>query len=449
MQIYNTLNFNLLCDFFALMQDMPTAIPDLQDNTIYLICVTEEWGSAVASLGHNIETSQFRDCWHYKFKVERLVLDEVFLPDSIKKHIEAGYNTILPLNTPDKETKSYMLCKVNEPAHLELCAALMMVDAQTIQDKSAMDAFVKLYNDDKEKAFDEWSRMLDYKCAKPFDVHSTISFKGKYASAPSKYPFMQHEYTFPKNLKTDYEDHLARIAGISGTIKKLDKPQSNHELETAEKDFQLVVEGLTLGEKHQLLLELSKAIPAKRLSDIWNSVANRKQKGEKTKVGIEVRMKLPVLDNGSPDRLQGDVRTYLVDQNGQYHLLNFANNSATIIYIANLLFYKQGNSNKSLDIPRNELAFRKLYELVYLCDGKEAFDKLMCRISKTEVDYEGKAKSRVFNSIANCITEKCRLLGINPSAYIVSDEIPLAINPTLIKFAPELEEELGKITFNE
>lgn len=436
-------------EFNTIIETTEYPIHQLQDNTIYIVCITEEWDNAVDELQRTIDTACFRDCWHYKFKAERLEMDEVSLPDNIKEHIYAGYNVIMPLYTPDVETMSYMLCKVAEPSHLELCAALMMVDAQRIQDESSMNAFVQLYQEDKEKALDQWSRMLDYQCAKPFGVHP-VSFRGKYSNQPSKFPFFQHEY-IPKNLKIDYEEHLARIMGISNTVKHLDKPQNNQELEIAEKDFQTICEGLKESEKNELILELSKAIPGNRLKEIWQNVTDRKMKGLHSKVGIEVRTKLPVLDNGHPDRLQGDVRTYMVDQEGKHYLLNFANNTSHTIYVMNLLYYKRNNGElRILDIRRNEQAFIELYGLIYSDNGgKDAFDKLMCRISKTEIDYEGRAKNRCFNSIINCITEKCRQLGINPSPYIVDNQSPLMFNHNLIKFAPELEEELGKITFNE
>lgn len=446
----DTSNPNLLHDFFLILEDLSTIIQGLLDNTIYIICVTEEWGNAVVSLQHNIEVARFRDCWHYRFKAEKLEQDEVSLPENIRQHIGAGYNIIMPLCTPDVETKSYMMCKVDEPAHLELCAALMMVDAERIQDQSAMNAFVQLYAEDREKAFDEWSRMLDYKCAKPFDTHS-VSFKGKYSSRQSKFPFLKHELDIPKNLKTDYEEHLARIMGISDTVKNLDKPQNDQELEIAEKDFQVICEGLKESEKNELILELSKAIPEERLKKIWQNVTDRKAKGQNSKMGIEVRMKLPVLDNGRPDRLQGDVRTYLVDQDGKYHLLNFANNTAHTIYVMNLLYYKRSNGElRSLDIRKNEQAFIELYGLIYSDNGgKDAFDKLMCRISNTEIDYEGRAKSRCFNSITNCITEKCRQLGADPSPYIIDDHLPLTLDYNLIKIAPKLEHDFDRVVFNE
>lgn len=437
-------------EFNALIETTQYSISQFHDNTIYILGGTEEWDIAVANLQNSIETTKVRVFWHYRFKAERLEQDEVPLPDNIRKLVEAGYNVIMPLYTPDAENKSYMLCKVDEPTHLEFCAAMMMVDAQNIQDQSSMNAFIRLYNEDKEKAFEEWSRSKDSVCAQPFNVPS-VSFKGKYSSMQSKYPFLQHEYDIPKNLKNDYEERLSRIMRISKTVKMLDKPQNDLERQTAENDFQVICEGLRESEKNELILELSKAIPEDKLKEIWQTVTDRKAKGQNCKVGIEVRPKLPVLDNGHPDRLQGDVRTYMVDQDGKRHLLNFANNTAHTIYVMNLLFHKQNKGKlQNLDTRKNKEAFIKVYNQIYPKEerGDEVFDKLMCKIGTTEIDFEGREKSRCFNSIVNCITEKCRQLGIDSSPYILDDERPPMFDYNLIKFAPKLEEKLSTIVFN-
>lgn len=444
----------MVCDlqsgFFAQIVVCDLTIPGLEDNTIYIKCVDETWDKAVEALKESYDKSKFRDCWHHKFGYMRITLDVMECPVSIAAKIDDGYNVVTPLYTPDRQDKLYIVGKVDDPSHLELCAALMMVDAQKIEDSSSMQAFVDTFNKDPEKAFAEWNQLLDYKSARPFSSAS-ISFKGKYSSKQSKYPFLKHDYNLSKMELGSYEDQLSKIMGISDIVKKLDMPTDNQELEVAEKDFQCVCEVLKDSEKNELLLELSKVIPDEQLKGIWQAVTNRQYKGQKSTVRIEVRPKLKVYDGNRTDRLEGDYRTYMVDSKGAYHLLNFANNTAHTVYIMNLLYHKQNPGQlQSLDIRKNKAAFIKIYNVIYLGnkDGRDAFEQLMCRLSNTVIDYDGKAKSRCFNSIVNCVTEMCRKLNIDPSPYIADAERPLTFNPQLIDIAPELMRDFKSITFN-
>lgn len=151
-------------------------------------------------------------------------------------------------------------------------------------------------------------------------------------------------------------------------------------------------------------------------------------KARKSTTRIEVCPKRVI--NCSRDKFQGDLRTYMIDKNGNYHLLNFSNNVAHTIYIMNLIYLKRhGNKQQPLDIKE---AFIKTYDLIYMGNAEEEYNKLMCRISAIEVDYEGRAKSRCFNSIANCLYDICNEINVDASPYIVDDKMPITINPDLV-----------------
>lgn len=446
---YNPLNITLQSSFFATVEEVKELPPYIRDNHIYIICEDELWANAAVVLAQSWEESKHREGWHYQFRIMPCDAHVEGLPKDIAKRVADGVNIFMPLYTPDRQEKLVLVGKVDGMEHLGLCVGLLMADAQAIQDRYSLQAFVDTFNKDGEKAFEEWNKLLNYKYAKPLSPASSISFKGKYSVKQSSYPFLKNEVIIPKNDIENYELQISRIMGIADTVKKIEKPKSDKELQTAEKDFQYLCETLKVAEKNELLLELSKAIPEQRLCDIWQSVTNREYKGKKSKIRIEVCPKLKTYDGEHIDRLQGDVRTYMVDEDGIRHLLNFANNTAHTVYVMNLIYYKQSRQLQALDITKNREAFVKTYNTIYLgdMDGSEAFDKLMCRVSKNEFDYEGRAKSRCFNSIANAVSDMCRRLNVSSSPYVVDDKRPLTINPNLINIARELKPNLETLTF--
>lgn len=447
---YNPLNITLQSSFFATVEMVKELPPYIRDNHIYIICEDELWANAAVVLAQSWEEYKSREGWHYQFRIMPCDAHVEGLPADIAKRVAEGVNIFMPLYTPDRQEWLVLLGKVEGMEHLELCVGLLMADAQAIQDRCSLQAFVDTFNEDGERAFEEWNQLLNYKYAKPLSPASAISFKGRYSVKQSSYPFLKNEVIIPRNDIENYELQISRIMGIADTVKKIEKPKSDKELQTAEKDFQYLCETLKVAEKNELLLELSKAIPEQRLCDIWQSVTNREYKGKKSKIRIEVCPKLKTYDVEHIDRLQGDVRTYMVDENGIRHLLNFANNTAHTIYVMNLLYHKKtGGKLRPLDIRINREAFIQTYNTIYLgdMDGSEAFDKLMCRVSKNEFDYEGRAKSRCYNSIANSVSDMCRQLNIDPSPYILDDKRPLTINSNLIHIARELSLNLETLTF--
>lgn len=84
-------------------------------------------------------------------------IDELSLSSEIVGKVRGGYNILMPLNTPDRAEKVYLVGKADEPRALELLTAILTVNAQAIEDECSLYAFVNTFSVDVSKAREIWA----------------------------------------------------------------------------------------------------------------------------------------------------------------------------------------------------------------------------------------------------------------------------------------------------
>ena len=196
-------------------------------------------------------------------------------------------------------------------------------------------------------------------------------------------------------------------------------------------EYVKICQGLSVVDKNELILELSKRIKDKRiLAEAIDAVIN---KAKTSRLKIELIGKA---SGGKIDgrRIHGDWCTYLVDDNGNRQWLDFEP-AAHVIYIMNLINRINNPDTPSIvDVCKQEEAFVSIYNAIYDGDGKEQYKRLV-----TDEKYGSKRLTECYKIIANCVNIHCSFFNESPSPYVTTLEKPLTINSKSIEISEKFK----------
>jgi hypothetical protein len=317
---------------------------------------------------------------------------------------EEKANFILPLYTPDKSEKQYLIVRSEEKdlfAHIPL----MIYTSERISKYSIMEQ-MKWYGQDNPEAMQDFIK----------EEVDTDAFWKRYAAASASN--MMHPTFGMAVSKAALKDKL----GIKGKITHLDKLKmmerieenfvKSHRDELADAELMVVFSSMDVHSLRKFANMLNKNQRSK-LAEI----ANVKKLAENASTWLEVRFAGKI---ESGHRTKGRYRLYITDGKKD-ELVEFDSSDSFLVYLLFLIDKVLKDEVDTLDFDKYKDLFVKLsWEVYRFCDGEEHFKK----ITKGR-DDKGNAKERrlsdCLGDIKISVSDACNKLGALPAPYIIED----------------------------
>ena len=311
---------------------------------------------------------------------------------------------IMPLYTPDKSEKKYLVVRSEEKdlfAHIPL----MIYTSERISKFSIMEQMKWYGQDNPEEMRDFIKEEVD-----------TDAFWKRYAAASTSN--MMHPTFGMAVSKAALKDKL----GIKGKITHLDKLKmmdrieenfvKSHRDELADAELMVVFSSMDVHSFRKFASMLNKNQRSK-LAEI----ANVKKVAENANTWLEVRF-VGKIESGH--RTKGRYRLYITDGKKD-ELVEFDSSDSFLVYLLFLIDKVLMDEVDTLDFDKYKELFVKLsWEVYRFCDGEERFKK----ITKGR-DDQGKARERrlsdCLGDIKISLSNACNKMGALPSPYIIED----------------------------
>lgn len=425
--------------FFAKLICRERAIEGLHDGTLYILTDNRcEWNDAVCEVQESIKRSRARALWHLPYSIEALNdLSSLKSDKRLLEYIENSepeYNLIMPLYTPDRNYKCYFIGRVDEIEHLNAAFGFLTVDAQKVCDECSFAAFATSIETAPDNAKQVWMKLIDYNSRNMLPNGEQISFRGKYNTSVGEYTFLGKGFEKMINIpKIEYADLISSLRKFPDTVEAISKRSTNNSSFNELMEYVKICHNLSVVDKNELILELSKRIKDKRvLAEAIEAVIN-KAKSSRLKIRLVGKASGGRIDGR---RMHGDWCTYLVGSNGRMQWLDFEP-ASHVIYIMNLIHrVNNPNTPSVVDISKHERAFISIYEAIYEGDGEEQYKRLICNVEKKNGEgYERKRLKDCYKIITNCVNIQCSFFNESPSPYITNFDKPLTIDPNLIEIS--------------
>lgn len=317
---------------------------------------------------------------------------------------EEKANFILPLYTPDKSEKQYLIVRSEEKdlfAHIPL----MIYTSERISKYSIMEQ-MKWYGQDNPEAMQDFIK----------EEVDTDAFWKRYAAASASN--MMHPTFGMAVSKAALKDKL----GIKGKITHLDKLKmmerieenfvKSHRDELADAELMVVFSSMDVHSLRKFANMLNKNQRSK-LAEI----ANVKKLAENASTWLEVRFAGKI---ESGHRTKGRYRLYITDGKKD-ELVEFDSSDSFLVYLLFLIDKVLKDEVDTLDFDKYKDLFVKLsWEVYRFCDGEERFKKITKGRNK-----EGNARERrlsdCLGDIKISVSNACNKLGALPAPYIIED----------------------------
>lgn len=359
---------------------------------------TEVFGMLMEKMG----ASQLLNDYKFDIINESLSFDnQPLLKTAIN---EEKANFILPLYTPDKSEKQYLIVRSEEKdlfAHIPL----MIYTSERISKYSIMEQ-MKWYGQDNPEAMQDFIK----------EEVDTDAFWKRYAAASASN--MMHPTFGMAVSKAALKDKL----GIKGKITHLDKLKmmerieenfvKSHRDELADAELMVVFSSMDVHSLRKFANMLNKNQRSK-LAEI----ANVKKLAENASTWLEVRFAGKI---ESGHRTKGRYRLYITDGKKD-ELVEFDSSDSFLVYLLFLIDKVLKDEVDTLDFDKYKDLFVKLsWEVYRFCDGEERFKKITKGRNK-----EGNARERrlsdCLGDIKISVSNACNKLGALPAPYIIED----------------------------
>jgi hypothetical protein len=429
---------------FARLICREQAIDALEDSTLYILTDdNKEWNEAVQKVRESIQNCISGALWHLPYSIEALTDLSVLKSDEslweYLENTEPSYNIIMPLYTPDRGYKCYFIGRIEELRHIEPAFAFLTIDAQKVYDECSFAAFAASIEAFPEEAKEIWMKLIDYNSRNLLPSSGQIAHRGKYKDTPvSEYTFLgkgfEKKIDFPR---MSYADLLDSLNKFPDTIEAIIQNTDNTSPMSEYMEYMKICQTLSPTEKNELILELSKRIPDKRvLAEAIDAVMN-KAKSSRLKIRLVKKVGEKKLDGR---RMHGQWCTYLVDKDDESkkQWLDFEP-VPHVVYIMNLI-HRSKDQNKEtasvLDISKHSKTFIAIFDAIYGGGGKEHYDRYFTNsIAKNAEKYDSKLLKQCYKIIKNCVNIQCSFFNESPAPYITDYDKPLTVDPVLIELS--------------
>lgn len=457
--------------FFAKIICRQQVVEELRDGTLYVLTNgRSEWNDAVVKARESVSQDPIVSTLHVPCSIEALTdLSPLHKDENLVEYMtEAvqGCNMIMPLYTPDRPCKCYIVGKICDCEDVEMLYSYLIFDVQHIYDECSFAAFATAIESDPESAKKVWVELLDsgkpdvqVPIGRQIPTGGKIAFRGKYNTTASEYPFLGKGYEkMPEIPKLNYVDLISSLKKFPDTIESISKSADNGGSSDWKMEYAKICQNLSVVDKNELILELAKHINDKKVLAAAIDAVINKAKSSRLKIRV-----CPKADDGAIDgrRTHGDWRTYLVEERmcmghkvETKQWLDFEP-AAHVVYIMNLINrINNPDSLSVVDVSKNKEAFVAIYDNIYEADdvddvdgdvegegdvgvtaGARQFERLFPEEESKRKSECSKRLRESYKIITNCVNLQCSFFNENPSPYVTNFDKPLTISAQNIEFA--------------
>ena len=165
---------------FAQLITREHGLDTLNDGTLYVITGNNpQWEEMVEKIKVHIQDSIFDPMWHLPYNIVALKDLYILEKDEIlMQHVQGKSNLLMPLTTPDRDTKLYFTANLSDVSNLEAMFAIMTVDADKIYQECSFAEFASIIGRDIEAARKKWMELINSN--KTIDLGHTVQsvFRG-------------------------------------------------------------------------------------------------------------------------------------------------------------------------------------------------------------------------------------------------------------------------------
>ena len=314
---------------------------------------------------------------------------------------------LMPLFTPSKGEKQYLLLKTEEDK-LDSDMAMMLYTSERIS-KHSMNELLKEFALDAPEQF----------CDGLKEIAKSEKFWKNYFVSLANEVFHP---TFGMRASEPKIKEVLKIDGIITHQKKnemLDRMMDNINSfrksndEKAEAELTYVLSTLDIESLKKFLTRMSK----KQLETFFKT-ANPKVLAEESTMKLEIRYEGKIDPVRKAD---GKYRLYLCKQNYEDVQVHFGRREAFILYLIYMIDKHERDTVDTLKIESFKNQFKSLYEVVYAKDGAgQRFDK-MVRHTDSEGNPQQAQIKHCYSDIRMAISDGCEKLRELPAPFILAD----------------------------
>ena len=382
-------------------------VEQLKDCHLYILpsngaTIARKASEVFLMLMEQMGTSQLLNDYKLELFSENLNLDnQPGLMLAIKEDMS---NIIMPLSTPSKFDKQYLIVHSEEK---DLFTHIPMM----------------IYTSERVSKFSIAEQMRMFSQEQPDDMVEYIksrfdndTFLKRYVTGLTSN--MMHP-TFGMAVS---KSMLKSQIGIKGKITHQDKLKM---MENVEENFIKARRDEKLDAQITLLIQSADAEDIKKFVYSLNKnqqkkffqMMNPKRTGEESGAWLEVRYEGKIK---SDSRTKGRYRLYVTNGKRE-ELVEFSNSDSFLIHLLYIIEKVISDDVNTLDFDKYKDLFVKLsWEVYRFCDGDERFKKIT-----RGRDDEGNSKERrlsdCLGDIKNSISKSCKKLGVLPSPYYIEN----------------------------
>ena len=314
---------------------------------------------------------------------------------------------LLPLYTPSKEEKQYLLLKTEEDKLYE-DIALLLYTSERIS-KHSMNELLKEFAKDTPEEFCDGLKEIsksekfwkNYFISLANDMfHPTFGMR---ASEPKIKEVLKIDGIITHQKKSEMIDRM--MDNITSFRKNND--------EKAEAELTYVLSTLDIESLKKFLTRISK----KQLETFFKT-ANPKVLAEESTMRLEIRH---VGKIDTVRKADGKYRLYLCKQNYKDVQVHFGRREAFILYLIYMIDKHERDTVDTLKIESFRTQFKSLYEAVYDKNGAALrFDK-MVRHTDSEGNPQQAQIKHCYSDIRVAVSDGCEELRELPAPFILAD----------------------------
>ena len=406
-------------------------VEQLKDCHLYILpsngaTIARKASEVFLMLMEQMGTSQLLNDYKLELFSENLNLDnQPGLMLAIKEDMS---NIIMPLSTPSKFDKQYLIVHSEEK---DLFTHIPMM----------------IYTSERVSKFSIAEQMRMFSQEQPDDMVEYIksrfdndTFLKRYVTGLTSN--MMHP-TFGMAVS---KSMLKSQIGIKGKITHQDKLKM---MENVEENFIKARRDEKLDAQITLLIQSADAEDIKKFVYSLNKnqqkkffqMMNPKRTGEESGAWLEVRYEGKIK---SDSRTKGRYRLYVTNGKRE-ELVEFSNSDSFLIHLLYIIEKVISDDVNTLDFDKYKDLFVKLsWEVYRFCDGDERFKKIT-RGRDDDSNSKERRLSDCLGDIKNSISKSCKKLGVLPSPYYIENaDEHLYVSKNDIVLPDELMEVVNK-----
>lgn len=440
-------NIRIDSKFFARVLEGCDAVDGLNDETVYVCCQGDaNMKSAMSKVN---ELLRERSSYH----VEEMPADADIPVDSpLYVCLDDGHDIILPLCTPDRDDRCFLVGTVLKADYLESAVAFMISDAERIAEtcKGFVPASTNCDNmnevDERSTETSGDKRLGNDSMMPTAHTRYAPSFRGFAIPHPEE-EFGPEAAQIKKDLKRgklSHNDCRDKLRNIVDILKRLDSKIA-WKRERAETNLAKAVLSLSDREKNALLLKLIREVKPDRVQEIVDSVTDRKTMGRATSYKVLLKKR----ERGDERYRFHDSWNYLpffVNSKGERFPIIMQKQSLTV-YVLSLIerCTSKGESDVSVDVVTNEEAFKEVFKKLFNTEKDEPEKKFKdLGITPTSKGMLNPCYGDIDSGLHKAFEKAQKTSGMSEvedcSPFLVGLDVPLAVEKDKIELPDDFLE---------